>query len=203
MIEALRKTPKVEVPYKDRWEVAAAALATAQRPEMNLPDEPPRRGSLLAAAGTPGIDKPERYDPYRLPGHVDFLYDGKAVPPRRPCGGSSTKRRAGLGPRPAAGTRAGRLTGRAGLQPMEGWQAHKYNIWIPSQKLPEAAESLVAEGWIVEAQGYYVRRAGTWRMNVTSGVDWFDLDGTLDFDGMEVQLPESSKPCVKARTTCG
>ena len=27
-------------------------------------------------------------------------------------------------------------------------------------------------------------------MNVTSGVDWFDLDGTLDFDGMEVHLPE-------------
>ena len=27
-------------------------------------------------------------------------------------------------------------------------------------------------------------------MNVTSGVDWFDLAGTLDFDGLEVQLPE-------------
>ena len=26
-------------------------------------------------------------------------------------------------------------------------------------------------------------------MNVTSGVDWFDLAGTLDFDGMKVQLP--------------
>jgi SNF2 family DNA or RNA helicase len=73
---------------------------------------------------------------------------------------------------------------------MEGWQAEKYSIWIPSQKLPEAVEGLVAEGWIVEAQGYFVRRAGQWRMNVTSGVDWFDLAGTLDFDGMQVHLPE-------------
>jgi SNF2 family DNA or RNA helicase len=73
---------------------------------------------------------------------------------------------------------------------MDGWQAEKYSLWIPSQKLPEAVEALVAEGWIVEAQGYHVRRAGEWKMNVTSGVDWFDLQGTLNFEGVEVQLPE-------------
>ncbi len=27
-------------------------------------------------------------------------------------------------------------------------------------------------------------------MNVTSGVDWFDLAGTIDFDGMTAELPE-------------
>ena len=73
---------------------------------------------------------------------------------------------------------------------MEGWQAEKHSIWIPAQRLPEAVDALVAEGWIVEAQGYHVRRSGQWRMNVTSGVDWFDLEGTLDFDGMQVHLPE-------------
>ncbi len=48
----------------------------------------------------------------------------------------------------------------------------------------------INEGWIVDAQGYHIRRAGTWKMNVTSGVDWFDLAGTINFDGLEAQLPE-------------
>ena len=137
------------------------------------------------------IDKPERYDPYRLPGRVDFLYDGKSVSAQETVRGivDEEKGRVLVRDRQRERELAASLAPR-GIRPMEGWQAEKYSIWIPSQKLPEAVESLVAEGWIVEAQGYYVRRAGAWRMNVTSGVDWFDLAGTLDFDGMEVHLPE-------------
>ena len=137
------------------------------------------------------IDKPERYDPYRLPGQVDFLYDGKSVSAQETLRGIVDEEQGRILVRDRQRERdlAASLASR-GIRPMEGWQAEKYSIWIPAQKMPEAVESLVAEGWIVEAQGYHVRRAGTWRMNVTSGVDWFDLDGTLDFDGMQVRLPE-------------
>ncbi len=137
------------------------------------------------------IDKPERYDPYRLPGRVEFLYDGKPVSTQETMRGivDDEKGRILVRDRQRERELAASLAPR-GIRPMEGWQAEKYSIWIPSQKLPEAVEALVAEGWIVEAQGYFVRRAGTWRMNVTSGVDWFDLAGTFDFDGMQVHLPE-------------
>ncbi len=191
MIEALRKTPKVEVPYSDRWELLRRLwqLPTAQ--EMNVPDNLRAEEVQLPPQGRLTIDKPERYDPYRLPGRVDFLYDGKAVSAQETARGivDDLKGRVLVRDRQRERDLAASLAPR-GIRPMEGWQAEKYSIWVPSQKLSEAVESLVAEGWIVEAQGYFVRRAGTWRMNVTSGVDWFDLAGTLDFDGMEVHLPE-------------
>ncbi|MGA2253341.1 MAG: SNF2-related protein [Thermoguttaceae bacterium] len=191
MIEALRKTPKVEVPYSDRWELLRRLWQLPSSLEMNVPDNLRAEEVQLVPQGRLMIDKPERYDPYRLPGRVDFLYDGKPVSAQETARGivDDEKGRILVRDRQRERELAASLAPR-GIRPMEGWQAEKYSIWLPSQKLPDAVEALVAEGWIVEAQGYYVRRAGTWQMSVTSGVDWFDLSGTLDFEGMEVHLPE-------------
>ena len=191
MIEALRKTPAVEVPYNDRWELLRRLWQLPSGPEMNVPENLRAEEVRLPPQGRLMIDKPERYDPYRLPGRVDFLYDGKSVSAQETARGIVDEEKGRILVRDRQRERElAAVAGARGIRPMEGWQAEKYSIWIPSQKLPEAVEALVAEGWIVEAQGYFVRRAGTWRMNVTSGVDWFDLAGTLDFDGMEVHLPE-------------
>ena len=191
MIEALRKTPRWKCRTSDRWELLRRLWQLPSGPEMNVPDNLRAEEVQLPPQGRLMIDKPERYDPYRLPGRVDFLYDGKAVSAQETVRGIVDERAgADPGPRPAARTRAGRVAGCPGHSAHGGLAGREVPaLWIPSQKLPEAVEALVAEGWIVEAQGYLVRRAGTWRMNVTSGVDWFDLAGTLDFDGMEVQLP--------------
>ncbi len=191
MIEALRKTPQVEVPYADRWELLRRLWQLPNSPEMNVPDNLRTEEVQVPPQGHLIIDKPERYDPYRLPGRVEFLYDGKAVAAQDGSRGivDEEKGRVLVRDRQRERELAGSLAAQ-GIRPMEGWQAEKYSIWVPSQKLPEAVEALVAQSWLVEAQGYHVRRAGTWQMNVTSGVDWFDLEGTLDFDGMEVHLPE-------------
>ena len=191
MIEALRKTPRVEVPYQDRWELLRRLWQLPAAPEMSSPENLRVEEVSLPPLGRLRIDKPDRYDPYRLPGHVDFLYDDKVVAAQETARGivDEEKGRVIVRDRLRERDLAAGLAAR-GVRPMEGWQADKFNVWVPSQKLPEAAEALVRDGWIVEAQGYFVRRAGTWRMNVTSGVDWFDLSGTLNFDGMEVHLPE-------------
>ncbi|MEI8376491.1 MAG: SNF2-related protein [Planctomycetota bacterium] len=190
MIEAFRKTPKVEVPYKDRWELLRRLWQLPSGSELNIPDNLRAEEVQFPPQGHLMIDKPERYDPYRLPGRVEFLYDGKSVAAQETVRGiiDEEKGRVLVRDRQRERVLAASLA-PLGIRPTEGWQAEKYSLWIPSQKLPEAVESLVAEGWIVEAQGYHVRRSGEWRMNVTSGVDWFDLAGTLDFDGMEVHLP--------------
>jgi superfamily II DNA or RNA helicase len=59
----------------------------------------------------------------------------------------------------------------------------------PSHLLPAIVRSLVAEGWHLEAQGVQYRSPGRVSMAVRSGIDWFELDGSVDYGGSNVPLP--------------
>src|SRR5207302_1060453 len=52
---------------------------------------------------------------------------------------------------------------------------------------------LVKAGWHVEAEGKMFRRSSQFRSELGSGVDWFELHGAADYDGVEVKLPELLK----------
>jgi superfamily II DNA or RNA helicase len=56
--------------------------------------------------------------------------------------------------------------------------------------LPRMVTTLLQEGWHVEAEGRRYRRAGAVHVEVASGIDWFELHGTVDFDGATASLPE-------------
>ncbi|MGH7137441.1 MAG: hypothetical protein ACREHD_16985, partial [Pirellulales bacterium] len=45
-------------------------------------------------------------------------------------------------------------------------------------------------GWHVEAEGHRLRRPGTTHVSLASGVDWFELDGHVDYEGEQVGLPK-------------
>lgn len=64
------------------------------------------------------------------------------------------------------------------------------DVEFPSKRLGEIVEQLTSEGWLVQAEGRLVKRAGAFRATVTSGVDWFDLETEIDFDGAHVSLPQ-------------
>ena len=51
------------------------------------------------------------------------------------------------------------------------------------------ARRLIREGWIVEAEGKLYRAATDFRVSVTSGIDWFDLAGSVQFGDQVVPLP--------------
>lgn len=64
-------------------------------------------------------------------------------------------------------------------------------IWeMPATKLPGITRDLLADGWAVQAEGQLFRRASSWNAEVTSGIDWFGVQGEADFDGVKVQFPE-------------
>ncbi|HEX8088321.1 MAG TPA: SNF2-related protein, partial [Blastocatellia bacterium] len=49
---------------------------------------------------------------------------------------------------------------------------------------------LVKDGWHVEAEGKLYRQPGEFKIEVTSGIDWFELHGKVEFGEMTASFPE-------------
>ncbi len=56
--------------------------------------------------------------------------------------------------------------------------------------MAQVSKDLVAAGWRVEAEGKLIRPAGEFKLALSTGIDWFELDGGVDFEGHRVSLPE-------------
>ena len=66
-----------------------------------------------------------------------------------------------------------------------------YNFRILVEYFVSTIKSFIGEGWIVEAHGNKVHTAHDFDFSVSSGVDWFDLEGGVTFDsGQTITLPE-------------
>ncbi len=73
-------------------------------------------------------------------------------------------------------------------------QHYAYNeqdqYFVAPNKLSQLVLQLAAAGWQVEAEGRKIRRPGNVTISVTSDVDWFDLEGACDFEGVTASLPK-------------
>lgn len=62
---------------------------------------------------------------------------------------------------------------------------------IKPRNLPRAVTDLLANGWRVEAEGKLYRNPASSSLSVSSGIDWFELHGALNFgEDLEVKLPQ-------------
>jgi superfamily II DNA or RNA helicase len=75
------------------------------------------------------------------------------------------------------------------------------DLQIHVSRLPAAVRALVAEGWHVEASGKLYRRPGSFKMGVRSGIDWFDLDARVDFEGASLDIARLIEALRKGETT--
>ncbi|HXG55496.1 MAG TPA: DEAD/DEAH box helicase [Vicinamibacterales bacterium] len=72
-----------------------------------------------------------------------------------------------------------------------GWDQAGYttHLLVSTEQFDRAVRALVSDGWRVEADGAVFRAAHTMKMQVSSGIDWFELHGEVDFgDGVSVPL---------------
>ncbi len=64
------------------------------------------------------------------------------------------------------------------------------SLELPAKRVPQVTKELVSAGWRVEAEGKLIRPAGEFKLAVTTGIDWFELGGQVDFGGQAVELPD-------------
>ncbi len=72
---------------------------------------------------------------------------------------------------------------------------------LSPKHLPKVVRQLIADKWHVEVEGKIYRQPGQIKMEVSSGIDWFELNGVADFDGINVALPKLLAAIRKGETT--
>ncbi|HEY6341040.1 MAG TPA: DEAD/DEAH box helicase [Bryobacteraceae bacterium] len=190
-ISHLQKNGAIEAPDKDREQLLAALLSAPGLPSIEVPDElryeeamPQPRPALKIVAG-------ERGDGGKLRAELSFDYEGRwvrAVEPARGFYDAAARRF--LRRHESAEKSAAEFLETIGVkyQGPSYWDREPRRELAPS-KLPRIVRQLVEAGWHIEAEGKIFKRPGEFRMEVSSGVDWFELHGQVDYGETSAQLP--------------
>jgi superfamily II DNA or RNA helicase len=193
-LQELQKAGSVLLPY-DATPALTQALAVSSVDPADLPE--PLRYEVVATTPHPRIRMARSPRPQghgtreELDAAVEFDYDGTIVPARPETTVYDANRRR-MVKRNQAGERAAiqRLQ-RLGFHRPWYFDARAGTLAIAVERFPGAVRSLVEEGWHVEAEGRMFRAAQAMQMQVTSGVDWFELHGQIDFgDGRSASVAE-------------
>ena len=71
------------------------------------------------------------------------------------------------------------------LNSFDSWE-----LLLRRSQLPLAIRMLVDAGCDVVTDGRALRRSQSWNLAVTSGIDWFELEGRVDFGGASASIAE-------------
>ena len=187
LAESLRHRPVVEVPAEETPELLAHLAENVpdllgEVPEaLRLQHETPPCRPLLRVQNSPT---------HGLSADVLFDYGGRRVSYDDPGSGillaeerrllrrNTEQEKSALAQLPGLGFRRDHYA-----------YGERARLWlIPANRFPHAARSLVQQGWVVEADGRSFRPAGAVQVRVSSGIDWFELDGQVEYGDTSASL---------------
>jgi superfamily II DNA or RNA helicase len=193
-ISELRQHGPFPVPRGQGTKLVASILALPRVPRLELPDG--LRYDEVRVTPRPRLrvrPAPPGWSQDRLLGGLSFDYDGVVAAADEPGHGifDSERRRFTVRDREAEQAASARL---AQLHFKRGtyYEARgtRTGLQLAARRLPRVVSTLLREGWQVEADGKLYRHAGSFRIEVTSGIDWFELHGAVNFGDAVATLPE-------------
>jgi hypothetical protein len=199
LLASLRHRAATALPLADERPFLASLFALPAVPRLDLPDELTFKEVSAAPQPILKVGAPARRrwgQPSERPcADVTFLYGDVvvALADVRDVIADVDAGRLLRRDRLAEGAALGQLeaTGFQRVSRHDSYlEEEQHRFQIPATRLPVAVQRLVTAGWRVEAEGRTYRRPGRFDLSVSSGVDWFDLDAHIDFDGVKVTLPE-------------
>ncbi len=188
----LRKGGTIVAPEKDRDSLLETLLTSPGLPPLDVPESlrfeevtiPPRPHLRIKAGSS--------YGSGRLTAELSFDYAGRLVPAHDKADGlyDAGKRRFLRRDSAAEDAARGVLQG-LGLR-FRPWSYLDTTLhWdMAPSKLPRVTRTLVEAGWHVEADGKLFRRPDAFRLEVATGVDWFELHGAAQYGDTHAKLPE-------------
>ena len=202
-ITALRRERQLIIPEGEADQWLMSLLSCRHVPPVTLPEE--LRFQRVSITPKPQLRlfaaKRSAEGAY-LGGVVHFDYDGTCVALASEYPGifEAGQRRVidrDRDAEQAAQDRLKELRFRIARPYYQGLYPEPCDFEIRTKHFAAAAAALVHEGWHIEAKGKPYRVAGAVTLSVSSGIDWFDVSGCVDFSGATASLPELLKALKK------
>lgn len=190
----LRAGKAMAVPFAQGDELLKELFSLPTLPNMELPQElaftpihtAPRPRLVIRHAGSGELR------PQRLRAVLRFDYGSRTLEPGDGEGRPvffPTDRQLVVRDQPAE-KQAGKTLEKLGLRPVipAGEEAE---YWFHHRHIHRVIGALIDAGWAVESDGRIQRQPGKMKLSVSTGIDWFELRGEVDFgEGKSVPLSE-------------
>ncbi len=127
----------------------------------------------------------------KLLGELEFDYDGAVIPAGRTTPlAVSTELGLVIRRDPRTESSADIKLFELGFREAKDPRLDPGTLELPAKRMGQVTKDLVQAGWRVEAEGKLIRPAGEFKLALSTGIDWFDLDGGIDYGGQSVSLPD-------------
>ncbi len=202
-LQLLLRQPFISVPAEQGEEFVEEILKRPKPPRIDWPAELQYESVLTTPVPRVEIHEEQRAHwkskSERLEAVLSFDYDGKKIPARSASQGhyDAGTRKYFLRDRDLEVAAAQKMR-ELGFKPVTATYAFSDADWeLAPKKLPNAVRELVKAGWHIEAEGKMFRKPGAFRAELSSGIDWFELHGGVQYGDAEASLPELLKAIQK------
>jgi superfamily II DNA or RNA helicase len=200
--DMLRRNRELTMPIGGAADLLAQVMSRDDHPPVDWHPElefeqthpKPLPWFLLRADPKQGLRAPTPEN--HMIGDLRFIYDGVTFRGGQPGKGVYMAARRSyihrdLAEEKAATQEIENLRLKAATWFQNGEMLHGWDV--TRKRLPEVVSHLTRLGWKVEVEGKQFRQSTHFEVTLTSQIDWFDLEGGLEFGSEIVRLPELLK----------